>query len=206
MNLFSTVKTSINTREAAEKYGIDVNRTGKALCPFHNDRNPSMNVYDDHYHCFACGEHGDSIDLVAKLYDLPIYQAAQKLAADFGLISDMSIPKDIQDKQILKTEAQQLKEKERLCFFHLNEYCRFLREWKAVYAPKTPEDAWHPRFVEACDRFEYVEYLVDLLIAGDSYDRTDIIRMMYTDNNLSRLKAHLKKAQKEENSIGKQEI
>ena len=165
-----------------------------------------MNVYDDHYHCFACGEHGDSIDLVAKLYDLPIYQAAQKLAADFGLISDMSIPKDIQDKQILKTEAQQLKEKERLCFFHLNEYCRFLREWKAVYAPKTPEDAWHPRFVEACDRFEYVEYLVDLLIAGDSYDRTDIIRMMYTDNNLSRLKAHLKKAQKEENSIGKQEI
>ena len=37
-------------------------------------------------------------------------------------------------------------------------------------------------------------------------NRTDIIRMMYTDNNLSRLKAHLKKAQKEENSIGKQEI
>ena len=75
-----------------------------------------------------------------------------------------------------------------------------------MYAPKTPEETWHPRFVEACDRLEYVEYLVDLLIAGDSYDRTDIIRMMYTDNNLSRLQTHLNKAQKEENSIDKQEI
>ena len=41
MNVFGTVKTSINTREAAERYGVEVNRHGKALCPFHNDRNPS---------------------------------------------------------------------------------------------------------------------------------------------------------------------
>ena len=40
MNVFGTVKTSINTREAAEHYGIEVNRYGKALCPFHNDRHP----------------------------------------------------------------------------------------------------------------------------------------------------------------------
>jgi hypothetical protein len=206
MNLFSTVKTSINTREAAERYGIDVNRTGKALCPFHNDRNPSMNVYDDHYHCFACGEHGDVINLVARLYDLPMYEAAQKLAYDFGISQNKTPTKEMEEKLNKKTEAQQLKENEKLCFLHLNGYCRFLREWKVVYAPKTPEETWHPRFVEACDRLEYVEYLVDLLIAGDSYDRTDIIRMMYTDNNLSRLQAHLKKAQKEEKSIGKQEI
>ena len=38
MNLFEVVKASINTREAAQAYGIDVNRHGMALCPFHNDR------------------------------------------------------------------------------------------------------------------------------------------------------------------------
>jgi DNA primase len=32
------------------------------LCPFHPDKNPSFAVYDDHYHCFACGAHGDAID------------------------------------------------------------------------------------------------------------------------------------------------
>ena len=77
MDLFSTVKTNISTIDAAERYGIEVKRNGKALCPFHNDRNPSLFVADDHYHCFACGEHGDSIDLVAKLYDLPLHAAAR---------------------------------------------------------------------------------------------------------------------------------
>ena len=30
MNVFATVKTSINTREAAARYGVEVNRHGKA--------------------------------------------------------------------------------------------------------------------------------------------------------------------------------
>lgn len=59
MRIFEIVKENVNLREAAELYGIDVNRYGKALCPFHNDRNPSLYVADDHYYCFACGEHGD---------------------------------------------------------------------------------------------------------------------------------------------------
>ena len=42
MNLFQNVKYGVNCREAAERYGVSVNRQGKALCPFHNDRNPSL--------------------------------------------------------------------------------------------------------------------------------------------------------------------
>ena len=34
MRIFEIVKENINLREAAELYGIDVNRYGKALCPF----------------------------------------------------------------------------------------------------------------------------------------------------------------------------
>ena len=55
MNLFEVVKTGINTREAAQVYGIDVNHYGMALCPFHNDRHPSLYVSDDHYHCLTFG-------------------------------------------------------------------------------------------------------------------------------------------------------
>lgn len=32
MNVFGTVKTSDNTREAAQRYGVEVKRHGKALC------------------------------------------------------------------------------------------------------------------------------------------------------------------------------
>ena len=88
MRIFEIVKENVNLREAAELYGIDVNRYGKALCPFHNDRNPSLYVADDHYYCFACGEHGDVIDFVGKLFQLSPYDAARKLMADFHLSPD----------------------------------------------------------------------------------------------------------------------
>ncbi len=83
MRIFEIVKENVNLREAAELYGIDVNRYGKALCPFHNDRHPSLYVADDHYYCFACGEHGDVIDFVGRLFQLSPYDAARKLMADF---------------------------------------------------------------------------------------------------------------------------
>ena len=85
MRIFEIVKENVNLREAAELYGIDVNRYGKALCPFHNDRNPSLYVADDHYYCFACGEHGDVIDFAGRLFQLSLYDAARKLMADFHL-------------------------------------------------------------------------------------------------------------------------
>ena len=148
MNVFGTVKTSINTREAVEHYGIEVNRYGKALCPFHNDRHPSMVVYDDHYHCFACGEHGDVIDLVAYLYGLPVLDAANKLAYDFGISQDKPPTKEMEEKLKRKSEAQRLRENEKLCFSALLEYYKLLQEWMVLYAPRTPEDELDDRFVE----------------------------------------------------------
>ena len=55
MNCFQNVKYGVSCREAAERYGVEVNYHGMALCPFHNDRHPSLYVADDHYHCFGCG-------------------------------------------------------------------------------------------------------------------------------------------------------
>ena len=206
MNVFGTVKTSINTREAAEHYGIEVNRYGKALCPFHNDRHPSMVVYDDHYHCFACGEHGDVIDLVANLYGLPVLDAATKLAYDFGISQDKPPTKEMEEKLNRKSEAQRLREHEKLCFSALLAYMKLLQEWKRVYVSRSPEDEPNDRFVQACHHLDYVEYLVDLLIMGDSYERTDVIDMMLTDGKLTKLQRYLEKVRKEEKDIGEQTI
>ena len=49
MNLFQNVKYGVSCREAADQYGVAVNQQGKARCPFHNDRHPSLYVADDHY-------------------------------------------------------------------------------------------------------------------------------------------------------------
>ena len=206
MNVFGTVKTSINTREAAERYGVEVNRHGKALCPFHNDRNPSLFVDDDHYHCFACGEHGDVIDFTAKLYGLTLYDAAKKLAYDFGITQDKPPDKAMQEKLNRKSEAQRLKENEKLCFSTLMEYMKLLQTWMVVCAPRTPEDDVDSRFAEACHWLSYVEHLVDTLIGGDSYERNEVIEMVMTDGKLQKLQKHLEKARKEEKHIGEQEL
>ena len=84
MNVFEAVKQSVTTRQAAERYGIHVNRNGMCVCPFHNDKTPSMKL-DRRYHCFGCGADGDVIDFAAALYGLRKKEAAVQLAQDFGL-------------------------------------------------------------------------------------------------------------------------
>lgn len=183
--------------EVAEYYGVEVKR-GKALCPFHGDRHPSMLVADDHYHCFACGEHGDVIDFTAKFHGLSLYDAAKKLAYDIGITQDKPPDKAVQEKMNRKSEAQRLRENEKLCLSALLEYMKLLQEWKRLYAPRTPEEKWDPHFIEACDRLDYVEYLVDTLIGGDSYERTEVIEMVMTDGKLQKLQMYLEKVKKEE--------
>ena len=107
MNLFQNVKYGVSCREAAERYGVSVNRQGKALCPFHNDRNPSLYVADDHFYCFACGAHGDVIDFAANFFDLPLYEAAQRLAADFGIDTDRPPTKKILEKRRQKSSRRE---------------------------------------------------------------------------------------------------
>ena len=178
MNLFTDVKASINTQKAARRYGVEINRYGKALCPFHNDRHPSLYVADDHYYCYGCGEHGDVIDLTARLFDLSLYEAAKKLEYDFGISQD----KPRQDIRRKKNKAQQLRENERLCFLRLTEYQRRLQEWKTRYAPCSPEDTPDSRYLEAYQQLDYVEYLLDVLISGTSDERNEVIQMVMTDN------------------------
>ena len=49
---------------------------------------PSMKLNERYFYCFGCGATGDVIDLVARLFDLSSYGAAQKLAQDFGIGPD----------------------------------------------------------------------------------------------------------------------
>ena len=85
MDIFEAVKEQVTAREAAERYGIQVSRYGMAVCPFHQDKNPSLKL-DRRFHCFGCGADGDVINLVARLFGLKNGEAAKKIAEDFGVL------------------------------------------------------------------------------------------------------------------------
>ena len=198
MRIFEIVKENVNLREAAELYGIDVNRYSKALCPFHNDRHPSLYVADNHYYCFTCGEHGDVIDFVGRLFQLSPYDAARKLAADFHLSPDKPPSAAALHAKRIRTEAQQLRENERLCFSILSDYAHVLRDWKVRYAPQSPAEALDERFVEACHKLDEVEYYLDILTSGNSYERSEVIHQQMANGKLDRLRQRLEKIHEEE--------
>ena len=174
MNVFEAVKPNISTRQAAEMYGIKVNRNGMAVCPFHNDKNPSMKV-DKRFHCFACQADGDVIDFVSRLCGLPCKEAAMKLADDFGISYDSRHKPTVKPK-IREPTAEQIYQKEEArCYRVLTDYFHLLRRWETQHAPKQPDDVWHPLFVEALQRKSHIEYLIDTLIDGTKEEKQALV-------------------------------
>ena len=159
-SVFEAVKGSVTVWEAAQMYGIEVNRSGMACCPFHDDKNPSMKLNEEYFYCFGCGATGDVIDLTARLYNQSPKEAAEKLAQDFGLIYDSQAPPR-RNYVRQKTEAQKFKESRDHAFRVLADYFHLLRKWETGYTPKTPVESMHPRFLEAVQQKDYIGYLLD---------------------------------------------
>jgi len=176
LNVFEAVKQSVTTRQAAEHYGIHVGRNGMACCPFHNDKTPSMKL-DRRYHCFGCGADGDVIDFAAALYGLGKKEAAVQLAQDFGLsYEDWKPPGKVRKlKPQQKFPEEQFQEAKNRCFRILADYLHLLRVWRKEYAPHSPEEAFHPRFVEALQKQAHVEYLLDVLLFGETEEKAALI-------------------------------
>ena len=168
-SVFEVVKQSVTAREAAELYGIAVGRGGMACCPFHDDRHPSMKV-DTRFHCFGCGADGDVIDFTARFYDLSPKEAAEKLAQDFGLSYDSKAPPR-RSYVRQKSEAQVRKEKREHGWRVLTGYYHLLRKWEADYSPKTPDEAPHPRFLEAIQKKDYMGYLLDTFLDSSTEEQ-----------------------------------
>jgi hypothetical protein len=57
-------------------------RLHTGLCPFHGENTPSFNVYEDHYHCFGCGAHGDVFDWLTHHRGLSMREAVAHLGGD----------------------------------------------------------------------------------------------------------------------------
>ena len=180
MNVFKEVKAVVTARQAAERYGLKVNRAGMTCCPFHNDRNPSMKL-DDRFYCFGCGVTGDAVDLTARLLDLSPKEAAVQLASDFGIIpsGDVNTVKVVEDKMSTtkKMKTDTIVNWVDRAIRIMTDYLWKLREWKEKYAPQSMDDNWHPLFCEALDKTSYVEYVLDELLAAGKPEYEELRRV-----------------------------
>jgi DNA primase len=79
---------------------------GKARCPFHDDSTPSCHIYDDHFFCFACGAHGDSLTWLETVHNLSKSDAIKELERRLGAHLPMTShqPQTIEEpRTVMKT-------------------------------------------------------------------------------------------------------
>jgi hypothetical protein len=76
--------TTPETIDRARQYPLTnlvKSRNGMAICPFHNEKTPSLNIKNNFYFCHGCGESGDTISFVMKRDNLRFPEAVAKLTS-----------------------------------------------------------------------------------------------------------------------------
>jgi DNA primase len=79
-------------------------RQWKGCCPFHGEKTPSFYVYEDGFHCFGCGAHGDAISFVMRADGASFIEAVERLAGEAGL----NVPKPTPEVAAREARARDL--------------------------------------------------------------------------------------------------
>ncbi|MBD3362103.1 DNA primase [Candidatus Dojkabacteria bacterium] len=79
------VARGVDIENLFNRFGINL-RKKFAICPFHDDKNPSLRVYPktNSWYCFGCGRGGDTIDFVIKIAKVD-FKKAVDLIVNNGL-------------------------------------------------------------------------------------------------------------------------
>lgn len=81
------IRDALTIEQLLESRGGGRLRRGRGPCPVcgTSERSTAFSVRDGRFRCFACNEHGDVVDLVAKLDQVPLREAIRRSAALAGI-------------------------------------------------------------------------------------------------------------------------
>lgn len=177
--LFEACKR-IAAREVARQVGLKLSKRGRrtwACCPLHGESTPSL-MFDEHgkWHCFGCSRGGDAVAFYAELYSLPMGEAAQQLAARFGLSAE-----PIAWEPIPVPPARHLQEMlEDWYWDEWDRACRLKHAAQAhineAYAQGNLSAVNYPdRFYKWVAAKAFAECRLDVLLQASLYERVDIM-------------------------------
>ena len=189
-NIFEAVKEAVPVPLAAERYGLTANRAGMVCCPFHDDHTPSLKLNEDYFYCFGCQAGGDVVSLTARLFDLRPYEAASKLAVDFGVEVPATAPPD---GRLNRFRSDLLR-----CQQVLDEYLNLLIRWQNRYRPRDESAEPDDRYVEACQMIEPMDYMASVLAAGTLEQRIRTVERLMADGKMDQLEERLTRLTQEE--------
>ena len=119
----------------------------KALCPFHSEKSPSLqiNPKKNLWYCFGCHRGGDAISFVQQFEGISFNQAVKKLAG----VAGTSLPKSTRFQSFVNRRFERIKEqlpklalcREGLKDYEIMRYEELRNEWRSLFLKKD-KDRW----------------------------------------------------------------
>lgn len=146
-------------------------RQNRTSCPFHNGKDNNFCYDGVVYHCWVCGAKGNVISFVMNLFSTDYKTAIKKINEDFKLGlpigSKMTLrqrkelmARDDERRRKRVAEERERREWQELKDRLLDEYARLDRN-RRDYAPKSPEEEFHPLYIEAVHNIDYAKHLIE---------------------------------------------
>lgn len=181
-DVFRECRERVTAQDAARHYGLTFDRRDWAVCPFHQDKRPSMSFRAGRFRCWACNASGDSIDFTGRLLGLEPLAAVERLNADFSLALPLHRKPTLEETQAARrrlevAEAHKQFEEWRksLCIRACEAYRVAHTALQRIEAPKD-FDRLSERETLAIQWQAVFEYWADVLSYGTMEEQMEIFR------------------------------
>lgn len=150
------IKGIYSMRDILSRYGMQPNRAGFMLCPFHKEKTASMKIYQDSYYCFGCGAHGDVFDFVQAMDNLSFRKAFLDLGGTYEketFRDRMARYHAQKEREMKRKQEEELRARRKLN----NDLIDIYREWYQKSEPFS--DVW----TDCYNALQYQLYLHEML-------------------------------------------
>jgi hypothetical protein len=180
VNLFQEVRQFLFPDVVQHVAGIPLksrgNRYEPLSCPFHNDKTPSLMVYNDGFHCFGCQTHGDGVDFISQLYDVRPLDAARMIAARFGINTHKPLPpqkrKELREIQRERELQAAFAEWERQAFLRLVTFRDAIMKYFRLYGLESGEAV----LAIVRDYVPQMDYYIEILATGTDKEKLTLYK------------------------------
>lgn len=172
------IKATYSMRDIAARYGFKPNRSGFIPCPFHTgDRQASLKLYKNNFHCHACGADGDIFSFVQLMENISFKEAFQTLGGAYEkptFSSRLTVYKSQKRREMLRKERERQAER-----FRLN--CMLIGIYRAYMDRSEPfSDVW----CNCCNALQYQLYVQEELIETEARWQHGAVERTHGRNNI----------------------
>ena len=177
VDVFREVRERVSAEDAAQNFGLVVRQNHMALCPFHQEKTPSLSFKNGLYRCFGCGAHGNSIDYTVNLLGVSPIDAVKRLNQDFRLGLPLDNKPDAAAQAAARRRAQE--RETRMAFERWQEDAGRMMNACLLAAHTVSVSSWDEMTAQdvlALKERPRIEYFSDLLLSDSMEDKMQVFR------------------------------